>query len=104
IKDEKSGKSFGSIAAHPATLVIVGFIFTGIFGTVITSQWQKKEWDRQQGRLLQIRRIEQKEKIMESLTQTIAENCATTEDVLIAFGSEWRVGEPDREDITKDRI
>ena len=103
IQGDKS-RSLGSIAAHPAFLVIVGFIFTGVFGTIITSRWQSREWDRQQARLLQIRRIEQKEKIMESLTQTIAENCATTEDVLIAFDPGWRTDEPDHEDITKERI
>jgi hypothetical protein len=104
IRKDKSQKSFSAMAAHPATLVIIGFLFTGIFGTLITSRWQSWEWDRQQARLLQIRRIEQKEKIMESLTRIVDENCATTEDVLIAFDNSWRVGESDREEITKERI
>ncbi|HYW73737.1 MAG TPA: hypothetical protein VE961_22125 [Pyrinomonadaceae bacterium] len=93
-----------SIAAHPATLVIIGFIFTGIFGTFITARWQRKEWDRQQGRLLQIKRIEQKQKIMEDLTRKVADSDATEQDVLIAFKPWWRVGDQGRDAIAKERV
>src|SRR6266849_626979 len=82
----------------------MGFILTGIFGTIITSRWQRREWDRQQARLIQIRRIEQKEKIMEALTQAIGDSNATEENVLIAFRPDWRVGDTRREDITKERF
>jgi hypothetical protein len=85
IKDAKSKRSFGSIVAHPAVLLIIGFILTGILGNILTARWQGREWDRQQGRLSLIRLIEQKEKIMEDLTRKVAESDATEEDVLIAF-------------------
>lgn len=104
IQGDKPSLSFGSIAAHPATLVIVGFIFTGIFGTVITARWQSREWDRQQARLLQIRRIEQKEKIMEELTRKVADSDATEQDVLNAFRPWWRIGDQGRDQIARDRV
>jgi hypothetical protein len=104
IRKEQRKFSFGKVAGHPAFLLFVGFILTGVIGTLVTSRWQKREWDRQQARLIQIRRIEQKEKIMEALTQAIADSNATEEDVLIAFRPDWRTIDPRREEITKERI
>lgn len=104
IQGDKSRISLGSIASHPAFLVIVGFIFTGIFGTIITARWQSNEWDRQQTRLLQLRRIEQKEKITEDLTRKVAESDATEQDVLIAFRPWWRSGDRGRDQIARERL
>lgn len=101
----KEGKfSFGKLAGHPAALVFVGFILTGVFGTIITSGWQRKEWDRQQRRLYEIREVEQKEKIADGLIQAISDSNETEENVLIAFSPEWRLGDPAREKITRERL
>lgn len=115
IRSKKEKTSFSTFASHPAFLLVIGFIFTGIIGTLITSkwqksewdrqqQWQKSEWDRQQARLVHIRRIDQKEKLMEELVQSVADSNATEEDVLNAFSDEWRPGDPRREKITEERL
>ena len=100
----KPKASVASFFAHPASLVLIGFIFTGIFGTVITARWQSREWDREQARLLQIKRIEQKEKIMEDLTRTVADSNSTEQDVLNAFRPDWRKFDPGRDQIARDRL
>jgi hypothetical protein len=104
IRSKKEKISFRTLASHPAFLLFIGFIFTGIIGTFITSKWQRNEWDRQQARLVHIRRIDQKEKVMEELVQTVADSNATEEDVLNAFSKDWRQGDPRREDITEERL
>lgn len=104
IRSKKEKISFRTFASHPAFLIFISFIFTGIIGTIITSKWQRKEWNRQQARLVHIRRIDQKEKLMEELVQAVADSNATEEDVLIAFSNEWRQGDSRREDITNERL
>ena len=104
IRSKKEKTSLSTFASHPAFLLIIGFIFTGIIGTLITSKWQKSEWDRQQARLVHIRRIDQKEKLMEELVQSVADSNATEEDVLNAFSDEWRPRDPQREKITEERL
>jgi len=104
IRSKKEKTSFSTFASHPAFLLIIGFIFTGIVGTLITSKWQKTEWDRQQARLVHIRRIEQKEKLMDDLVQAVADSNATEEDVLNAFSNEWRPKDPRRDEITEERL
>jgi hypothetical protein len=42
IRSKKEKTSFRTFASHPAFLLVIGFIFTGIIGTLITSKWQKK--------------------------------------------------------------
>ena len=104
IRSKKEKTSFSTFASHPAFLLIIGFIFTGIIGTLITSRWQKSEWDRQQARLVHIKRIDQKEKLMEELVQSVADSNATEEDVLNAFSDEWRPRDPQRGKITEERL
>jgi hypothetical protein len=104
IRSKKEKTSFSAFASHPAFLLVIGFIFTGIIGTLITSNWQKSEWDRQQARLVHIRRIDQKEKLMEELVQSVADSNATEEDVLNAFSDEWRPRDPQRGKITEERL
>src|SRR6266404_770170 len=104
LRSKQSKFSFGKLAGHPASLVFVGFILTGVFGSVITSSWQRKEWDRQQQRLYEIREVEQKEKIADGLIQAISDSNETEENVLIAFSPDWRLGDPAREKITKERL
>jgi cell division FtsZ-interacting protein ZapD len=104
LRSKESKFSFGKLAGHPAALVFVGFILTGVFGTIITSSWQRKEWDRQQRRLYEIREVEQKEKIADGLIQAVSDSNETEENVLIAFSPEWRAGDPSREKITKERL
>lgn len=104
IRPKKEKISFRTFASHPAFLLLIGFIFTGIIGTLITSKWQRNEWDRQQARLVHIRRIDQKQKVMEELVQAVADSNATEEDVLNAFSKDWRQGDPRREDITQERL
>src|ERR1700682_5881972 len=104
IRSEKKKISFREFAAHPAFLLFIGFVFTGIIGTFITSKWQRSEWDRQQTRLVHIRRIDQKEKVMEELAQAIADIDETEKNVLIAFSKEWRQGDQRGEDITEERL
>ncbi len=104
IRSEEGNFSIGKVAAHPAFLLFIGFILTGIIGTLVTSTWQRKEWNRQQDRLVHIRRADQQEKVMEELVQAIVDSNETEENVLIAFSDEWRQGDPRREQITEERL
>jgi hypothetical protein len=80
IRSKKEKISFRTFASHPAFLLFIGFIFTGIIGTFVTSKWQRNEWDRQQSRLVHIKRIDLKEKVMDQLVQAVADSNATEED------------------------
>jgi hypothetical protein len=100
--DSKS--SLAQFAQHPAFLLFISFALTGLFGTWISSRLQSREWDRQQDRLIRIKRAEQKYNFVEELTKAIAESNAAERDVLISFDPQWRVGDPSRQQTRNDRI
>jgi hypothetical protein len=47
-------------AQNPVSLLLLGFVLTGVLGAGLTSYWKNKEWDYQQKRLAQIHSAEQK--------------------------------------------
>jgi hypothetical protein len=67
---------------HPATLLAIGFILTGLIGTWLTHTWQATEWDRQQQRLLDIHGIDLKYGIMDDITKAVGERNAAARGVM----------------------
>jgi hypothetical protein len=81
---------------HPAVIVVITFILTGLLGAWLTAAWQSREWDRQQAlqsrewnrqqiRLVQIREIEQRYKIVEDVSAAVTGHDAAARDALITF-------------------
>jgi hypothetical protein len=67
---------------HPAILLIIGFILTGLIGTLLTAAWQGREWDRQQQRLIDIHGIDLKYGIIDDITKAVGERNAATRDMM----------------------
>ena len=97
---QKSDKvfRFSAFAQHPATLLITGFVLTGIVGTLLTTRWQRKEWDRQQqsqslewsrqqSRLIQIHNIDHKYEVIDEITKAVGESNAAASDILFTFNA-----------------
>jgi len=78
-----AGFSFSQFAQHPAFLVIVGFVLTGIVGNLLLSYWQQREWERQQIRLVQIRGIEQKYAVIDEIAKAIGEHNSAAQNVVV---------------------
>jgi hypothetical protein len=74
--------SFSSVTKHPAVLLIIGFVMTGIVGTWLTSSWQQREWDRQQSRLVKIRGVDQKYAVIDETIKAIGENNSVVVEML----------------------
>jgi hypothetical protein len=58
---------------NPAVVVVLGFVLTGIFGTVLSIWYQGREWDRQQDLLGRQRSLEQRYLIANETAKAIGE-------------------------------
>jgi hypothetical protein len=61
-----SKESFRKFIKHPIVLLILG-ASTGLGGQWLVSSWQRREWDRQQSRLLTIKNLDQKYQLPQEL-------------------------------------
>jgi hypothetical protein len=75
--------SFDSLIRHPVVLLLIGFALTGLLGQWIASSWQRREWDREQSRLIVIKTLDQKYGMVEELLEATGENSATVRDFLL---------------------
>ena len=96
--------SFYKFAQHPAVLLFLTFLFTGIVGTTITSRLQSREWDRQQDRLQRIKSNEQKYSLMNEISKAFVEYDVAAQELLMAFDPNWRQDEMQIESIRDQRI
>lgn len=62
---------------HPAFLLLLGLLMTGVIGAGLTSYWQNKQWDYQQRRLAQIRDLEQRIKQKNDIKDQIKKDFET---------------------------
>lgn len=78
---------------HPATLLVLGFALTTIFGTIITSCWKYKEWQNEQEylktqsqcdreRLTKTEEIKQKYEVKEAVIKGVSETNTAAEEIL----------------------
>jgi hypothetical protein len=79
---------------HPATLLIIGFVLTGMIGARLTANWQRAEWDRQkakeieewnrqQQRLIVIHSIDLKYGIIDETIKAVGERNAAARNILL---------------------
>lgn len=96
IQKRSKAASLSSFGRHPATLLIIGFLLTGIVGTLLTTRWQRKEWDRQQtlqniewnkqqSRLVQIHNIDHKYEVISEITMAVGQSNAAASEILFTF-------------------
>jgi hypothetical protein len=72
--------------AHPALLLLIGFIFTTVLGTVFSSCWQNRQSSLEQDRLTRQAVIKQKYEIKDEVIKAVAETNTAAEDVLASYG------------------
>lgn len=88
--------SLGDFLKHPASLLVVGFLLTTIFGTIITAYWKKKEWSNEQDYLMTQSRcdreratksetIKQKYEVKDDIIKGVAETNTAAEEILRYF-------------------
>lgn len=82
IQGKRAKFSFAKISQHPVFLVVIGFVLTGLIGNQIASWWQRREWDRQQTRLVQIRSIEQKYGVIDEISKAIGEHNSAAQYII----------------------
>lgn len=82
LKKADAQGGFSKFFQHPATLLIIGFALTGVFGLLLTNKVQKQEWERQQQRLVKIRNADLKYAIMDELIKAVGARNATATAVV----------------------
>jgi len=96
---------------HPATLLVLGFVFTTLCGAAITSCWKTREWQNEQSyltaqtrcereRLTRTEEIKQKYEVKDEIIRRVAETNTAAEEILIYFEMDPRR----RRQEKKDRI
>lgn len=82
--------SFAKFAQHPAFLAFMGFVLTGIIGNQLASRWQRREWDRQQARLVEIRSVEQKYRVIDEISKAIGEHNSAAQYVMVTVSRDLK--------------
>lgn len=86
-------KRISKFFQHPAVMLVISFIITGVIGAFLANVWQSrewerqqklqgKEWERQQLRLLDLHGIDVKYKLIEEITKSIGERNAAARGVV----------------------
>jgi hypothetical protein len=70
---EASKKKESSPLQHPAFLLLLGFILTGVVGTWLTSFWQSREQEKQRQQLAHEHALEQKYDVIDQINKAAAE-------------------------------
>lgn len=76
---------FSRLFRHPATLVILTFLFTTVFGTYLSNSWQSAEKQREESLQSQRRALEEKYQITNETAKAIGQIYASTTTVLAAM-------------------
>jgi hypothetical protein len=75
---------------HPAVLLVLGFLCTGLVGSAITDYWKSLEWQNQQSYLVKQHFLQKQYDVMEDLVKAVAESNTAAEDVLVLYTSDWQ--------------
>ena len=82
LRKTSRAQAISNFLKHDAVLVFIGFVVTGLMGGWIANRWQRQEWNRQQTRLLVIRRADRKLEISNEITKAVGERNASALGVL----------------------
>jgi hypothetical protein len=93
----------GRIVGHPAFLVILGFILTGIIANVLKTKWDREAWNSQQSRLFIVHRIDQKYGIIDELNKEMASSNATQEAILRDIDFKKRFSKEPNQQLLNER-
>jgi len=85
LRDEKPQSRFSKFFAHPATLLLLGFVFTSVAGAWLASDWKQREWRNQQDYLVAQRSLDRKAAVIESTFKEVASTTAAADDVLATY-------------------
>jgi hypothetical protein len=80
-QDSSTSKFF----AHPATLLVLGFMLTTALGSWITYFWKHRDWKNQQTYLIQQRSLDKKYSLIEGAFREVALTITAGEDVLATY-------------------
>lgn len=80
-----AGARPSGLLGHPLTLLVCGFLLTGLLGGALTTYWQSREWDRQRRHLARELELNQKVALFEETTTAVAETFTSAEDILYMF-------------------
>ncbi|HLL70203.1 MAG TPA: hypothetical protein VK363_02150 [Pyrinomonadaceae bacterium] len=97
---------------HPASLLVIGFVLTTLFGTIISSCWKYLEWENEQEylktqtqcereRQTRSEEIKQKYEVKDEIIKRVAETNTAAEDILLYFQLEPARRESEREERIK---
>lgn len=75
---------------HPAILLILGFLLTGVVGTWLASYWQTKEQEKQQQQQARERDLREKYDVTEQVNKAIAEAYTGTRVALFLLAFDQR--------------
>jgi len=78
---------------HPTTLLLAGFLFTGVLGSWLTAYWKTSEWQNQQLFLQEQRALEQKYKLLSETVEAVSETLVAASDVITIAYWDWDVEE-----------
>lgn len=90
------GSRFREFIKHPATLLVLGFVFTTFLGTIVSSVWKYWEWENEQGylktqtqcereRQTRSEEIKQKYEVKDEIIKRVAETNTAAEEILLYF-------------------
>jgi hypothetical protein len=74
---------------HPAVLLVLGFMSTGLIGGRLSEQWKQHDWINQQNYLLQRSALDKKYALVEETAKAIAERNTSAEDILASYTWNW---------------
>jgi hypothetical protein len=73
---------------HPAILLLLGFVLTGVIGTALTAAWQSNSWLTQQSLLASQRILEQKYQLASDVAKAVGDTHAAPTGILLLFTNE----------------
>src|SRR5207248_295008 len=90
LQPESNQSKWSKFWQHPAILLVLGFICTGIAGSGLTYLWKHRDWKNQQAYLLEQRSFDRKTALIESTFREVATTTAAGEDLLSTYyGENW---------------
>lgn len=70
---------------HPAVLLLLGFLSTGVLGASLASFWKSREWHNEQRYLFGQRALQKKYELTEEAFKAVAETTTAAENVLALY-------------------
>ena len=83
ILNELTNRKKAPWLTHPILLLLIGFAMTGVLGSWLTSQWQHRQWAREQRELRRSTDIEVKRQLLNDVTKAAIQCRALVDTVLL---------------------